>query len=85
MWVTETGHHIARLRINTVQPLSIAWGVVARVEPGSGFDYVRKRIGSAWLPSQLTIEGSGRTLLFRRFEVKTVTTYTKHQPYAPGS
>jgi hypothetical protein len=83
LWISESDHAIARLRLHSVDQVSIGWGVVARVEPGSGFDYVRKRIGTAWLPSELTIEGKGRTLLFRRFEVKTVTTYTHHQPFTP--
>jgi hypothetical protein len=81
MWISEAGHHIARLRLHAVADVSIGWGVVARVEPGSGFDYIRKRIGDSWVPLELTIEGSGRTLLFRRFQVKTVTTYSQHQPY----
>jgi hypothetical protein len=83
MWVSEDGHHIARLSLRAVDDVSIGWGVVARVEPGSGFEYVRKRIGSDWVPLQLTVEGSGRTLLFRRFSVKTVTTYTNHQRWSP--
>jgi len=83
IWVTETGSHIARLSLRAVEDLSIGWGVVARVEPGSGFEYVRKRIGSDWVPLRLTVEGSGRTLLFRRFSVKTVTTYTNHQRWSP--
>lgn len=81
IWVSERGHHVARLQLRAFEDLAIGWGVVARVEAGSGFDYVRKRVGGAWLPSALTLEGSGRTLLFRRFEVRTVTTYTDHQPY----
>ena len=81
MWVAEAGHHIARLQLRAFEDLSIGWGVVARVEAGSGFDYVRKRVGDAWLPSELTLEGAGRTLLFRRFEVRTVTTYSNHQLY----
>jgi hypothetical protein len=80
MWVSERGSHVARLRIHAVDDLSIGWGVVARVEPGSGFDYTRKRIGDVWVPLELTVEGSGRTLLFRRFQVKTVTTYSDHRP-----
>lgn len=80
MWVSERGSHVARLRIHAVDDLSIGWGVVARVDPGSGFDYTRKRIGDNWVPLELTIEGSGRTLLFRRFQVKTVTTYSDHRP-----
>jgi hypothetical protein len=59
--------------------------VIARLEPGSGFDYTRTRVSDAWLPAELTVEGSGRTLLFRRFAVKTVTTYSRHQPYTPPS
>jgi hypothetical protein len=84
MWVTENGNHVARLRIYAVNDLSIGWGVVARVDPGSGFDYTRKRIGDAWVPLELTIEGTGRTLLFRRFQVKTVTTYSDHRPNSPA-
>jgi hypothetical protein len=86
IWVSESGHHIARLRLRANDEVSVGWGVVARVEQGSGFDYVRKRIGDTWVPLQLTVEGSGRTLLFRRFQVRTVTTYSNHQPYAgsPG-
>jgi hypothetical protein len=87
MWVAEAGRHIARVRLHAIDDVSIGWGVVAQIEAGSGFDYLRKRIGDAWAPLQLTIEGSGRTLLFRRFQVKTVTTYSNHQPYSgsPGS
>jgi hypothetical protein len=80
MWVSEADKSIARLRLHAIDHLSVGWGVVARVEPGSGFDYVRKRISDAWLPSELTVQASGRTLLFRRFEVKAVTTYSGHQP-----
>jgi hypothetical protein len=81
MWVSEDGHHIARLRLQAFDDVSIGWGVVARVEAGSGFDYVRTKVAGTWLPSKLTIEGSGRTLLFRSFQVKTVTTYTNHRRY----
>ena len=82
MWVSEDGSHIARVRLQTVDAVSVGWGVVARIETGSYFDYVRTRIGDTWLPSKLTMEGSGRTLLFRSFHVKTVTTYTNHKRYA---
>jgi hypothetical protein len=85
IWISETDHSLVRLNMQTTDRLSIGWGVVARIEPGSGFDYTRTRVGDAWLPSELKVEGSGSTLLFRRFEVKTVTTYSRHQPYTPPS
>jgi hypothetical protein len=63
--------------------VSVGWGVVAKVEPGSGFEFIRKRVGEAWVASELTIEGSGSTLMLRKFRIKTVTTYTDHRPYTP--
>jgi hypothetical protein len=83
LWVSEPDHHIARVQLRATDSVSVGWGVVARVEPGSGFDLVRKKIGDTWVASTLTVEGSGRTLMFRRFEVKTVTTYSQHRPYTP--
>jgi len=83
MWIAQADHSIARLKLHAVDDVSIGWGVVARLEPGSGFDYIRKRVGGAWLPSELTVQASGRTLLFRRFDVKAITTYTGHQPLTP--
>ena len=81
MWVSDGDYHIARVRLHAVDSVSVGWGVVARVEPGSGFDFVRKKFAGAWVASELTIEGSGRTLLFRKFQIKSVTTYSSHQPY----
>jgi hypothetical protein len=83
MWVSEGDFHIARVRLHAVDSVSVGWGVVARVDPGSGFDFVRKKVAGNWVASQLTIEGSGKTLLFRTFQIKTVTTYSNHEPYKP--
>jgi hypothetical protein len=79
MWISDGDNHIARVRLHAVDSVSVGWGVVARVEPGSGFDFVRRKFAGAWVASELTIEGSGRTLLFRKFQIKVVTTYTGHQ------
>jgi hypothetical protein len=83
MWLSDGDYHIARVRLHAVDSVSVGWGVVARVERGSGFDFVRKKVAGSWVASQLTIEGSGNTLLFRSFHIKTVTTYSNHEPYKP--
>ncbi len=82
MWISDGDYHIARVRLHAVDSVSVGWGVVARVEPGSGFDFARKKFAGTWVASELTIEGSGHTLLFRRFQIKTVTTYSGHRPYS---
>ena len=74
------------MQLHAIDSVSVGWGVVARVEPGSGFDFVRKKVAGAWVASVLTIEASGRTLLFRKFHIKSVTAYSGHQPFtAPAS
>ena len=83
MWLSDGDYHIARVRLHAVDSVSVGWGVVARVDPGSGFDFVRKKFAGTWVSSELTIEGSGRTLLFRKFQIKTLNTYANHQPYKP--
>ena len=86
LWVSERDYRLARVQLHAIDSVSVGWGVVARVEPGSGFDFVRKKVAGAWVASVLTIEASGRTLLFRKFQIKSVTTYSGHQLFtAPAS
>ena len=82
-WISDGDYRIARVRLHAIDSVSVGWGVVARVERGSGFDFVRKKVAGSWVASQLTIEGSGNTLLFRSFHIKTVTTYTNHELFRP--
>jgi hypothetical protein len=82
LWVAESDYRLARVRLHAIDSVSVGWGVVAKVERGSGFDFARKKVAGAWVASRLTIEGSGSTLLFRSFAIKTVTTYANHRPYA---
>jgi hypothetical protein len=83
LWVSEPDYHLARVRLHAVDSVSVGWGAVARVDRGSGFEFVRKKVAGEWVAASLTIEGSGNTLLFRDFKIKTVTTYTGHRPSAP--
>jgi hypothetical protein len=84
MWVSDGDYRLARVRLHAVDNVTIGWGVVAKLDRGSGFDFVRKKVGDEWVASSLTIEGSGDTLMFRSFDVKAVTTYWNHRPYSPS-
>ena len=79
MWVSEPGYQVARIELHAIDLVSIGWGVVARIQPGSGFVFTRRKVDDAWLPVELTLEASGQTLLFREFRFKTITTYTHHR------
>jgi hypothetical protein len=79
IWIAVDDARIARVRLHAMDSVTVGWGVVARVDRGSGFDFVRKKVAGHWVASSLTIEGSGSTLMFRSFTVKTVTNYWGHQ------
>jgi hypothetical protein len=86
LWVSEGDYRLARVQLHAIDSVSVGWGVVARVERGSGFDFVRRKVAGAWVASELTIEATGRTLMFRTFQIKSVTKYSDHQPFiAPTS
>lgn len=84
LWVADPDYSLARVRLHAIDSVSVGWGAVARVDRGSGFELIRKKIAGEWVASSLTIEGSGNTLLFRSFKIKTVTTYSNHRAYATG-
>lgn len=81
LWVSDPDYSLARVRLHAIDSVSVGWGAVARVDRGSGFDFIRKKIDGEWVAASLTIEGSGNTLLFRSFKIKTVTTYSNHRAY----
>ena len=83
LWVSEPDYHLARVRLHAVDSVSVGWGAVARLDRGSGFEFVRKKLAGEWVAASLIIEGSGNTLLFRSFKIKTITTYTGHRPTRP--
>jgi hypothetical protein len=79
IWIGVDDSRLARVRLHAVDSVSVGWGIVARVDRGSGFDFIRKKVAGEWVASSLTIEGSGNTLLLRNFRIKTVTTYSGHR------
>ena len=74
-WISEGDYQIAKLDMHALDDVTIGWGVIGRVHAGSRFVFTRRRFEGAWLPAEVIFEGTGRTLLFRKFQIRTVTTY----------
>ena len=49
LWVAADDYRLARVQLHAIDSVSVGWGVVARVERGSGFDFVRKKVAGAWV------------------------------------
>lgn len=79
VWISESDYQIARLDMRAIDDVSIGWGIVGRVHKGSRFIFARRKIEDTWLPSEVTFDATGRSLLFRRFEVHTTTTFSDYR------
>jgi hypothetical protein len=75
-WFVEEDGQFARLDVHAIDDVSVGWGIVGRLHKGSRIIVERQRLGHQWLPWRLAFEASGRTLLFRTFEVNVVTDYS---------
>jgi hypothetical protein len=82
VWITSDDYQIVKLDMRAQDDVSIGWGILGRVHGGSRFVFSRRRFEGAWLPSQVIFDATGRTLLFRKFDVDLVTTYSGYKRVA---
>jgi hypothetical protein len=79
VWITADDYQIVKLDMRARGDVSIGWGILGRVHEGSRFVFARRRFEGAWLPSQVIFDATGRTLLFRKFDLDLVTTYSGYK------
>jgi hypothetical protein len=78
-WVSENDFQIAKIEMQAKSDVTIGWGILGRVHEGSRFVFTRRKFEDAWLPAEVIFDASGRTLLFRRFDIDVVTTYSQYK------
>jgi hypothetical protein len=79
LWVAEADFQVVKVDMRAVGDVTIGWGVVGRIHKGSRVLYARRRFENAWLPAETTYEASGRTLIFRPFQLNVSTTYSDYK------
>jgi hypothetical protein len=80
-WVDEDAGQLARLEMNAVDDIPIGLGIIGRIARDSRGTYERAPLpDGAWVPVELRFVGSGRTLLFRPFEIETWAKYSDYRP-----
>ena len=81
-WVCQDDYQVARIEMAAIDDVTIGWGLLGRVHEGSKFTFTRKKVnGEIWLPAEAKFEASGRTLLFRKFQLFTVTSYSDYKKF----
>ena len=78
-WISEEDDQLARLEMRARDDVTIGWGIVGRVHQGSRFVFTRRKFENAWLPAEVVFDATGRTLLFRKFDIDVVTTYSGYR------
>lgn len=79
IWVDEKDYHLVRIDMRAFDDITIGWGVVGRVHEGARIYVSRRWFQDTWLPGEITYAASGRTLLFRSFDVEATTTFSDYK------
>jgi hypothetical protein len=81
-WVCLDDYQVARIEMEAIDDINIGWGLLGRVHQGSKFTFRRTKVNNEiWLPAEAKFEASGRTLLFRKFQLFTVTSYSDYKKF----
>lgn len=81
-WVAEDEAQLVHIEATALEDITIGWGLVGRVHDGGRFTFTRRKVNNeVWLPAEATFEASGRTLLFRSFQISTTTTYSDYKKF----
>ena len=82
-WVSESEYQLVRLDAEAIDDVTFGWGIVGRIHEGARAVFERTKVnGEVWLPSRTSFTGTGRALLFRTFEVNSVTTYSDYKKFS---
>jgi hypothetical protein len=79
IWIAEADSQLVKVDMHAARDVTIGWGVVGRLFKGSRVVFERRRFDGAWLPSRITYEARGKTLLFRNFQFNVTTTYGSYR------
>lgn len=82
VWVHEFDYQLVKVWLEAVDDVTYGWGLVARLRRGATVTYVRRKVNDeVWLPARLEIAGSGRTLIFRGFQLDAVTEWSDYKRF----
>jgi hypothetical protein len=82
-WVAEDDAQLVHIEAIAIDDITLGWGLVGRVHDGSKFTFTRKKVNNeVWLPAEATFEASGRSLVFRSFQISTTTTYSDYKKFS---
>jgi hypothetical protein len=76
MWVDAATQRIAKLDATLTDDVTIGWGIIGRLHRGGRFAMEQTKLDETWVISRMSLDFTGRALLFRKIVIKqTQNTY----------
>ena len=81
-WICEADYQLVKVEIETIEAVSLAWGVLARLHKGARLRFTRRRVNDeVWLPAESNVLASGRVLLVKKFRVEISNRYSGYRKF----
>ena len=82
-WVSATEYELVRVEAEVIDDITVGWGIIGRLHKGARGVYERRKVNDEiWLPARERIQATGRALLFRTFDLHTVTEWYDYRRVA---
>ena len=73
MWIHEFDYQLVKADLESVEDVTIGWGILGRLHKGAKVSFERTKVNDeVWLPARVHIAGTGRALIFRSFSLDCV-------------
>lgn len=81
-WIDEEDHQVARVEMEVIDPISIGFGFLARLQKGASIVAERRKFNEEiWLPVKTEITLNARVLLLKGFNIRVINEYSDHKKY----
>lgn len=85
-WVHEFDHELVKIEAEVIEDITVAWGLIGRVHKGTRALYERTKVNDEiWLPKRTWVDATGRTLVFRSFDIEATTEWYNHRRLRPAA
>jgi hypothetical protein len=82
-WIAEDDHELAKIQVEAIDPISVAAGVLAKLQKGSTAVFERRKINNEiWLPVREEDYINGRILLLKGLNLRDITEYSDYKKYS---
>jgi hypothetical protein len=81
-WVSEEDHQLARLDAEVIDPISIGFGMLAKLQRGTHILAERHKFNNeVWLPARVEVSVGARLFMLKSLNLQQVVEYYNHQKF----